>query len=34
MYTGIKGEFSKVSINSLKIGPAVKTKKQLLQMML
>ena len=26
-YTGIKGEFSKVSINSLKIGPAVKTKK-------
>jgi transcriptional regulator with GAF, ATPase, and Fis domain len=27
MYTGIKGEFSKVSINSLKIGPAVKTKK-------
>lgn len=27
MYTGIKGEFSKVSINSLKIGPVVKTKK-------
>jgi DNA-binding Lrp family transcriptional regulator len=27
MYTSIKGEFSKVSINSLKIGPAVKTKK-------
>ena len=26
-YTGIKGEFSRVSINSLKIGPAVKTKK-------
>lgn len=26
-YTGIKGEFSKVSINSLKIGPVVKTKK-------
>ncbi|MGI9565629.1 MAG: GAF domain-containing protein [Nitrosopumilus sp.] len=26
-YTRIKGEFSKVSINSLKIGPAVKTKK-------
>ena len=27
MYTGIKGEFSKVSINSVKIGPVVKTKK-------
>ncbi|MGD1834825.1 MAG: GAF domain-containing protein [Nitrososphaeraceae archaeon] len=27
MYTGIKGEFSKIPINSLKIGPAVKTKK-------
>jgi DNA-binding Lrp family transcriptional regulator len=27
MYTGIKGEFSKVPINSLKIGPVVKTKK-------
>jgi hypothetical protein len=27
MYTGIKGEFSKVSINSLKIGLVVKTKK-------
>ena len=27
MYTGIKGEFSKVLINSLKIGPVVKTKK-------
>ena len=27
MYTTTKGEFSKVSINSLKIGPAVKTKK-------
>ena len=27
MYTEIGGEFSKVSINSLKIGPAVKTKK-------
>jgi DNA-binding Lrp family transcriptional regulator len=27
IYTGLKGEFSKVSINSLKIGPVVKTKK-------
>jgi DNA-binding Lrp family transcriptional regulator len=27
MYTGINGEFSKVSVNSLKIGPVVKTKK-------
>jgi len=27
MYAGLKGEFSKVSINSLKIGPVVKTKK-------
>ena len=27
MYTGINGEFSKVSINSLKIRPVVKTKK-------
>jgi len=27
MYTRLKGEFSKVSINSLKIGPVVKTKK-------
>ena len=27
MYTGIKGEFSKVPINSLKIGAVVKTKK-------